>query len=122
LIKHHYRKFHKNVNEVQDFFVSKQLKWSLGLLVLEILRSYAVINIQPIGFLCKTDRHFAEATNFTTRNKYNRRTYTFSAGFETAISGNGRAQASAVGRTVIPLRIYGLILREERGYWKKNLY
>jgi hypothetical protein len=49
---------------------------------------------------------------------YNRRINKFSAGFETTIPGNGRPQVLAVRRTVILLRICGMVLVGERGYWK----
>jgi len=54
-----------------------------------------------VGNLCTSDRLIAEAANFTTHNKHNRRTPMPSAGFEPAIPATRRLQTYTLDRTAL---------------------
>jgi hypothetical protein len=71
----------------------------LNHLIVKGSRSRAVMHTYPVGNLCTSDRLIAEAANFTTQNKHNRRTPMSSAGFEPAIPTMRWLQTYTLDRT-----------------------
>jgi len=57
------------------------------------------MHTDTVGLLCTSDRLIAEAANFTTHNKRNRRTPMPSAEFEPAIPAMRRLQTYTLDRT-----------------------
>jgi hypothetical protein len=70
-----------------------------GCLIFEVSISHIIRHTQPVTILLTSDQLVAEAANYTTRNKHNKRTSMPSAGFEPAIPATQRLQTYVFDHT-----------------------
>jgi hypothetical protein len=97
--------YNASVRNTHNFFpsVAQQTLRGQGRLVLFIdhthLGTHTHAHTHLVGFISTSDQFVAEAANYTTHNKQNRRTSMLSAEFELAIPGIQKLQTYVLART-----------------------